>query len=147
MKRPSPPPAAYSCCACFVAGELGGGICVALRQLLRWWVRGSEKVWGRAKGYVCRRRAAVGWDAPPREIHIQDGRCRCPHLQQIRFSAYETLFEYTKSYQPIKSQSPRLSHDEQYLSHFASLQILLACSIENLLDNPSSIPGRAQKVF
>jgi len=70
-----------------------------------------------------------------------------PHLQKVRFSAYKTLFEGTNAYQPIKSQSPRVSHDEQYLSHFASLQILLACSIENLLDNPSSIPGRAQKVF
>lgn len=34
-------------------------------------------------------------DAPSKRIRMQDGQFRCPHLQQIRFSAYETLFEYT----------------------------------------------------
>ena len=101
---------------------------------------------GRRRAGVCVQ-AAGGCGGCIPAAHMPDGGCKRPHLQQVRFSAYKTLFEDTKAYQPIKSQSPRVSHDEQYLSHFASLQILLACSIENLLDNPSSIPGRAQKVF
>ena len=64
--------------------------------------------------------AAEG-DAQPREI-LQDGWCRCPRLQQVRFFAYKIFFGDMKAYQPIKSQSPRVSHDEQYLSHFASLR-------------------------
>ena len=112
-----------------VAGGLAAGGCVEVQTRWGW----ADVV-------------QVG-DAFPSATRMQDGRCMLPHLQQVRFSAYKTFFEDTKDCQPIKSQSPRLSHDEQYLSHFASLQILLACSIENLLDTPSSIPGRAQKVF
>ena len=130
--------------SCFVAGELGGGgICAVVGGCA---ADGCGEVQSREGQAEARVQAAGGCGGMhPIDTHTRWS--KRPHLQQVRFSAYKTLFEDTKAYQPIKSQSPRVSHDEQYLSHFASLQILLACSIENLLDNPSSIPGRAQKVF
>ena len=61
------PPAAYSCCACFVAGEPGGGgIC-----FVAWADAPPVGAWKCRSGAgagcrVCRRLAAVGGDTPPK---------------------------------------------------------------------------------
>ena len=68
--RPSPPPAAYSCCACFVAGEPGGG-CV-LRCCGRMRRRGRRGSADGAGAGCPGRWAAVAWDAPPRRSTIQE---------------------------------------------------------------------------
>lgn len=102
-------PAAYSCCACFVAGEPGGGGICGVAWMRRRGVAGVRKRRGGGQRCVCRRRAAVG-DVPPLfAIHTPHHRC---HTSPRRLRAL--LFVFVR---------PDISNVEVRIEHFHILFI------------------------